>query len=86
MWLAAGQLAFGAALVSAYGADAAPLCEHRGEAHIAKHGGLLKDSAEHVARGELPMCDPSPQGQTAQRVNNNDRDGKSRFCRKRWYC
>ncbi|QBP31098.1 hypothetical protein SEA_REFUGE_80 [Mycobacterium phage Refuge] len=71
-------------LSGAPAAHAGPLCEHRSEAHIAQYGGLLKDSADHVARGELPTCDPNPE--SSQDDSQPDDDSKSRYCRKRWYC
>jgi len=71
-------------------ASAGPLCEHRSKAHIEKYGGLAKDSAEHIARGELPTCDPDPEPdkpREAKRGNDDHKDdGKSRYCRKHWYC
>ncbi|ARQ94672.1 membrane protein [Mycobacterium phage Journey13] len=82
--LAIGMAAAG--LVSAGPAVAGPLCEYRSQAHIAEHGGFNADNAWHIARGQLPSCDESPRREARQ--DNNDRrdDGKSRFCRKRWYC
>jgi hypothetical protein len=86
-WLVAVQLAFGMALATAYEADAGPLCEVRSAAHIAKYGGLAKDSAEHVARGELPTCDPAESSEASHASqSNDDRDGKSRYCKRRWFC
>ncbi|SKD59730.1 Uncharacterised protein [Mycobacteroides abscessus subsp. massiliense] len=39
-------------------AHAIPLtCEHRGTAHVERHGGIDNDNAYHVSRGELPNCD-----------------------------
>ncbi|WP_457214051.1 DUF7199 family protein [Mycobacteroides abscessus] len=41
-------------------AHAIPLtCEHRGTAHVERHGGIDNDNAYHVSRGELPNCDKS---------------------------
>ncbi|UJD20917.1 hypothetical protein SEA_ZIMMER_79 [Mycobacterium phage Zimmer] len=71
-------------LAGAPAAHAGPLCEARGQAHIDKHGGLLKDSADHVARGERPTCDPNPE--SSQDDSSHDDGGKSRHCRKHWYC
>lgn len=73
-----------AAVALASKSDAAPLCEVRSSAHIAEYGGLWKDSAEHVARGELPTCDPNPDA--AQQGGGQEEDTKSRYCRKHWYC
>ncbi|AFQ97389.1 site-specific recombination directionality factor RDF [Mycobacterium phage Rebeuca] len=71
-------------------ASAAPLCEHRGAAHVERYGGLAKDSADHIARGELPTCDPyaeqSREPKARDNDNDRDRDRKSRFCRKHWFC
>ncbi|QFG12584.1 hypothetical protein PBI_TOAKA_85 [Mycobacterium phage Toaka] len=64
-------------------ARSAPLCEVRSAAHIAEHGGLLADSSYHVQHGELPTCDTSDQ---ARQGDEPQRDKKSRFCRKKWYC
>jgi hypothetical protein len=61
------------------------LCEHRSAAHIAKYGGLKKDSAEHVAKGELPTCDPNPKASESKR-DNDKHDDKSRYCKRKWYC
>jgi hypothetical protein len=72
-------------------AKADVLCEVRSEGHIAKYGGLAKDSAEHVARGELPTCDPNDKG-SSQEVSSRDSyehdqaGDKSRYCKKRWFC
>ncbi|QBJ00265.1 hypothetical protein SEA_PHARAOH_77 [Mycobacterium phage Pharaoh] len=67
-----------------------PSCEVRTQAHYERYGGLWKDSAEHVLRGELPTCDPSTpqtsQGQEAHDEDHHDGDKKSRHCRKSWYC
>ncbi|AMS01072.1 hypothetical protein SEA_ARCHERNM_78 [Mycobacterium phage ArcherNM] len=77
------------ALAQPPAAHAGPLCEVRSSAHIAKYGGLAKDSADHIARGELPTCDPNPPQESkpaADKHRDNDDDGKSRFCRKKWFC
>ncbi|QFG08674.1 hypothetical protein PBI_VANISOA_82 [Mycobacterium phage Vanisoa] len=80
--LVAGMV--GAGLVAGSGpASAAPLCEVRSSAHIAEHGGLMADSAYHVAHGDLPTCDTSD---SARQGDKPREDNKSRFCRKRWYC
>ncbi|ALF00953.1 site-specific recombination directionality factor RDF [Mycobacterium phage Serenity] len=65
--------------------SAGPLCEYRSAAHIAEHGGRSADDAWHIKHGELPSCDESPEGEARQGNDNRD-NGKSRFCRKRWYC
>ncbi|QBP30563.1 hypothetical protein SEA_CHARM_82 [Mycobacterium phage Charm] len=72
--------------VSGYGlAAASPLtCEVRSNAHVAEHGGLLADSSYHVSHGELPTCDGSQD--QARKGGDDNRDNKSRFCRKKWYC
>ncbi|AVP41929.1 hypothetical protein SEA_JSQUARED_87 [Mycobacterium phage Jsquared] len=66
-------------------ARSAPLCEYRSAAHIAEHGGKVADDAWHIAHGGLPSCDESPRRETRQGESKPD-EGKSRFCRKRWYC
>ncbi|AXH48849.1 membrane protein [Mycobacterium phage Steamy] len=65
-------------------AHAGPLCEARGQTHIDRHGGLAKDSADHIARGELPTCDPNPEAKSDNSSGYDDK--KSRYCRKKWYC
>jgi hypothetical protein len=61
-------------------------CEHRSEAHVADHGGLAADSAWHVANGQLPTCgDGGGSTQRAEEPRDSD-EGKSRYCRKRWFC
>ena len=61
-------------------------CEYRSAKHVAEHGGLAADSAWHVAHGELPTCDPDGQDRAKRSSGDGDRDKKSRFCRKRWWC
>lgn len=66
-------------------------CEVRSAAHIAKHGGLAADSAWHVANGELPTCGEertysAPASQEDDRAQQRSDEGKSRYCRKRWFC
>ena len=63
-----------------------PLCEARGQAHIEKHGGLAKDSAEHVIRGELPTCDPNPDKASSPPQHEDKHDDKSRYCKRKWFC
>lgn len=64
------------------------LCEVRSAEHAAAHGQTVAaDSRYHVMNGELPTCgveDQSPT-QVASRDEYKD-DGKSRYCRKRWFC
>lgn len=43
-------------LVLAPSANAGPLCEHRGGAHIERHGGKLEDDRFHLANGERVTC------------------------------
>jgi hypothetical protein len=38
-------------------AHAGVLCEHRGGAHIERHGGKLEDDRFHISRGERVTCD-----------------------------
>lgn len=81
-------------IVLAFIADAdahASPCEVRSAAHIAKHGGLAADSAWHVANGELPTCGEertysAPASQEDDRAQQRSDEGKSRYCRKRWFC
>ncbi|AFU20704.1 hypothetical protein SEA_CHUPACABRA_80 [Mycobacterium phage Chupacabra] len=88
--IAPALLAIGV-LVGTPEASAGPACEARGAAHVERYGGLAKDSADHIARGELPTCDPYAEQQReperkASHDNDRDRDRKSRFCRKHWFC
>ncbi|AOT25580.1 hypothetical protein SEA_NORBERT_75 [Mycobacterium phage Norbert] len=83
--------ALGLLLLTPVSAQAGPTCEHRSAAHIAEHGGFAADNAWHIAHGDLPTCDSerhsddSPSAPTPQ--DDSDRDeGKSRFCRKHWFC
>jgi len=68
-------------------AGASP-CEHRSSRHISEHGGLAADSAWHVAHGQLPTCGQEASRQRAEDGSrkSEERDRKSRFCRKRWWC
>lgn len=63
------------------------LCEVRAEAHYEAHGGLVADSLYHVAQGERPTCgaEETPAYVSSHDENRND-DGKSRYCRKKWFC
>jgi hypothetical protein len=74
------------AITQAPAAHAGPLCEARGQAHIDRHGGLAKDSADHIARGELPTCDPNPPKDTAKPNYSDHDDEKSRYCKRKWFC
>ncbi|QBJ04888.1 hypothetical protein SEA_ELEPHANTOON_87 [Mycobacterium phage Elephantoon] len=68
-------------------ASSAPLCEVRSDAHVAEHGGLTADSSYHIQHGELPTCNGSEQtARQGDESRDNDRDNKSRYCRKHWYC
>ncbi|UVF60947.1 hypothetical protein SEA_FAYELY_85 [Mycobacterium phage Fayely] len=68
-------------------ASSAPLCEVRSDAHVAEHGGLTADNSYHIQHGELPTCNGSEQTATqGGDSTDNDRDNKSRYCRKHWYC
>lgn len=68
-------------------AAASPItCEVRSDAHVAKYGGLTKDSAEHIARGELPTCDPDAGEASEAKGDNDTYDEKSRYCKRKWYC
>ncbi|AQT28478.1 site-specific recombination directionality factor RDF [Mycobacterium phage Pistachio] len=81
--------ALGLLLLTPVSAQASPTCEYRSAAHIAEHGGFAADNAWHIAHGDLPTCDPEPERGSVQPSTDNyqDRDeGKSRFCRKHWFC
>ncbi|USL89210.1 hypothetical protein SEA_POOMPHA_80 [Mycobacterium phage Poompha] len=87
-----GALLLSAGLGIVPEASAGPACEARGAAHVERYGGLAKDSADHIARGELPTCDPYADQSRERKAshddddNDRDRDRKSRFCRKHWFC
>ncbi len=60
------------------------LCEVRLPSHYEAHGGRAADSAYHVLHGELPTCEPE---ESPGYVSSSDEsEGKSRYCRKRWFC
>lgn len=65
-------------------ANASPICEPRSAVHVAEHGGLTADRAWHVAHGERPTCGGSGSG--ARASGDKDDDGKSRYCRRHWFC
>lgn len=91
VWIAALATMVGG-LVSAPSAGAQPVCEHRSAAHAAEHGTTVEaDSRWHVARGELPTCMSEPASNTSdtgksERFDDRDKDRKSRYCRKHWFC
>ena len=61
------------------------LCEVRLPVHYEEHGGLWADSAYHVSNGERPTC--REESATPASSSSEERDeGKSRYCRKRWFC
>lgn len=62
------------------------LCEVRSVAHQEAHGGLHADSTWHVSRGELPTCGAEGSTAGASSHDEKDQDGKSRYCRKKWFC
>lgn len=81
-------------------AEAMP-CLHRGRQHVVQHanGNVDADSRWHVLHGEPPTCEPGRSSDTEsweQRQDKIDRerhrrsigqdDGKSRYCRRHWYC
>ncbi len=65
------------------------LCEVRSEAHALERGETVaSDSRWHVLNGELPTCgaeDVSRQAESSQ-YDSDEAGGKSRYCRKRWFC
>lgn len=72
-------------------------CTHRSAAHIAQHGGIDTDSAWHVSHGDLPNCggddaagntrdDDHHEADEPASHHDDEDDGKSRFCRRHWYC
>lgn len=44
----------------------------------------------HVAHGELPTCEPKSAGRERShddpRKKEDEKDSKSKFCRKHWFC
>lgn len=76
------------AVVSAPTASAGPLCEPRAAEHAREHGMSVKaDSRWHVENGERPTCGTeSSSGSFSNRDNGNRDEGKSRYCRKHWFC
>ena len=70
-----------------------PVCVERSAAHAAKHGETRKqDSRTHVRMGQLPTCglEEASSGYRPTKSFDGDRkrnrDKKSRYCRKRWFC
>ena len=62
-------------------------CEHRSEAHQLEHGGFTADNAWHVLHGDLPTCKVESNSNSSRKDGDVSQDeGKSRFCRKRWFC
>ncbi|AXC33344.1 hypothetical protein SEA_DUBLIN_70 [Mycobacterium phage Dublin] len=65
-------------------------CTPRSEKHVTEHGGLRADSIWHVAHGELPTCEPKSAGRERShddsRKKEDEKDSKSKFCRKHWFC
>ena len=97
-WVTAAFIVWG--LLFAGTAEASPVCVHRSAAHAAEHGTTsAADSRSHVRNGERPTCGQENDGRSdsdreRQRDSNgeffwpfeDDRDGKSRYCRRRWFC
>lgn len=91
VWFLVGAAMFAAVAFSPSArADTAGGCTHRSVAHQVEHGGLKADSLWHQEHGELPTCDPEPEeaNRSSDRKSDDgkDRDKKSRYCRKHWYC
>lgn len=70
-------------------------CEHRSEAHAAEHGGLRLDSLWHESHGERPTCDlgngrgrdiPTSSSRNDENSKDSSDEGKSRYCRRHWFC
>ncbi|AEL17737.1 hypothetical protein CUCO_69 [Mycobacterium phage Cuco] len=65
-------------------------CSPRSEKHVTEHGGFRADSMWHVAHGELPTCEPKSADRKGShkdsRKNEDEKDSKSKFCRKHWFC
>lgn len=60
-------------------------------AHLAAHPGesAAGDRRFHLARGEESPCSEADAGysrEVSSRDGERGEEGKSRFCRKRWYC
>lgn len=77
-----------ASVLPAPTASAGPLCEPRAAEHAREHGMSVKaDSRWHVENGELPTCGTeSSSGNFTNRDSGSRDEGKSRYCRKHWFC
>ena len=90
-WLSAAFIVWGLLMGGAVTADASP-CVNRSVAHAVENGTTVAgDSRYHVLRGELPTCgQESSSGYNGETYRDSDggkdRDSKSRFCRKRFWC
>lgn len=56
--LTAAAIGLGLFLTPIPTVSASPLCEHRGIAHVERHGGTIADREYHLARGERVSCEP----------------------------
>jgi hypothetical protein len=64
---------------------AAPASAESCAAHLARTGSTeAADIAYHAVHGGESPCAVSPAVESSSK--SRDQDGKSRFCRKRWYC
>jgi len=77
--------AIGMYLMQPADAKADVACEVRAETHYEAHGGLTADSLYHVSKGERPTCG-SEESHTVITSHDEPDDGKSHYCRKRWFC
>ncbi len=73
---------------SAQAAPLVALCDHREPGHAAKHGGQLADDEYHLRRGESVTCsdDQSHEIPKSDEHKDNDDNGKSRYCRRHFFC
>jgi hypothetical protein len=76
----AALIAFGGLVVAAPVATAESCAAHLAKAGTTK----AADIAYHAVNGGESPCKDDTAGEYSQQ--SKDRDGKSRFCRKHWYC
>lgn len=84
---------FSGAAVTTAAAQANPIaCEDRGHNHWERNG-KENDDRYHLTRGERVTCHEQSENKPAQKNDkpkqNNEKksdNGKSKYCRKHWYC
>ncbi|QFP95560.1 hypothetical protein SEA_GAUGELDP_77 [Mycobacterium phage GaugeLDP] len=101
VWFAVGMTVFGMALAVAYSPPAHAEVSAQCWAHLAEippGETPAGDRRYHLLRGEPSPCseqevneaqgreEVATRGAASSSKPKEDNDGKSRFCRKRWYC